>query len=323
MVKIERISVGQQGCGEGPHWDASTQSLMFVDAFNHNIHRWDERRQRETKLHISGSSPPNLTADCTSIVIPIQGQPDHYVITRGNRLSVLTWDGCGDGHSVRDVAKVDTDLGFPMRFNDGKCDPEGGLWVGTMGEESAPGVPRLGVGSVYSFGGDGGATKRSGGISVANGLAFSADKRGMFYIDTPTKKVDVFDLDIGTSQLSNRRTVYDLPANKTPGLPDGMTIDTQGRLWVALFFGQRVICLDSTTGQLVQEVAMPACNITSCTFGGADLSTLYVTSATHGLEDWQVGAQPDAGATFRVTGLGARGTPNVAWSADLKALGTV
>jgi len=297
---------------------------MFVDAYNYTIHRWDERRQKETKVHIPSSSAPSLMADCTSIVIPILGQPDHYAITRGNRLSVLAWDGCAeDGHSVRDVAHVDADLGFPMRFNDGKCDPDGGLWLGTMGEGAPPGLSRRALGSIYSFDRNGSATTRCGDISVANGLAFSADSRSMFYIDTITKKVDVFDLDIHTSQLSNRRTVYDLPANHVPGYPDGMTIDSQGRLWVGLFFGQRVICVDPTTGQLVQEVAMPACIITSCAFGGADLSTLYVTSATVCLQDWQLEAQPDAGATFRVTGLGARGTPCVPWNADLKALGTV
>ncbi|XP_037075296.1 regucalcin-like [Pollicipes pollicipes] len=325
MVKIERISVGAQRCGEGPHWLEDTQSLVYVDIVGQNILRWDERLQKETKIQIESDTPSRSPiAGFTTLVVPIQGQADTYVIARGNSLATLQWDGCSQARTVREFVRVEQDLSFPTRFNDGKCDPQGNLWAGTMGSETAPGVLAPGVGSIYSFSSrDGSATKRYGDITLSNGMAWSADGSRFFFIDTTAMSVDVFDYDMNNTAISNRRPVFDLAATRTPGLPDGMTIDTQGRLWVALFFGGTVICLDPSTGQIVDRVHMPATNITSCAFGGPSFDTLYVTSATEGLTPWQMKAQPDAGATFKVTGLGARGLPGVSWRVDHEALRTL
>jgi len=261
-------------------------------------------------------------AGWTTLVVPIQGQPETFVISRGSRLATLRWDGVSeDKYQVSDFLQVEKESPHVTRFNDGKCDPEGCLWAGTMGQETAPGVLPEGAGALYSFSSENGtATVRQPGITLSNGLGWSPDGSILYYIDTSEMKVEAFDCDLASKTLSGRRTVFCLTSTRTPGLPDGLTVDSRGRIWAALYFGGQVICIDPTTGQVAEQLHLPATNVTSCAWGGVDGSALYVTSATNGLADWQRRAQPDAGATFRVTGLGARGPKMVNWKVNMDAL---
>jgi len=141
-------------------------------------------------------------------------------------------------------------------------------------------------------------------VSISNGIAWSLDERVMYYIDTPTKQVVQFAFDRVTGQLSDKKVVFTVPEQL--GYPDGMTIDENGHLWVALWGGGRITKWDPKTGGLLQMIPFPAKNITSACFGGPTMDILYVTSAS---VDTDLSVYPEAGCVFAVTGLGVRGAP--------------
>ncbi len=175
-----------------------------------------------------------------------------------------------------------------VRMNDGKCDPAGRFWAGTMDyEESRP------IASLLVF--DGEARTVLDGVTISNGLAWAADRRTMYYIDTPTGRVDAFDYDEATGTVSHRRPVVEVEG----GHPDGMTLDDEGFLWVALWGGGAVHRYDPE-GRLAATVRLPVTNVSSCCFGGPGGATLFVTTSRHGLTPERRDAEPDAGRIFRV-----------------------
>lgn len=187
-----------------------------------------------------------------------------------------------------------------MRCNDGKCDPRGRLFVGTIGIHK-PRPP----GALYRIDPDLRVTCVVEGTGTANGLAWSSDRRTMFFIDTPTRAVSAFEYDESSGRISGRREVVRF-ADAEPGRPDGMTIDERGFLWVALYEGGAVVCCDPDSGAIVERVAVPASRTTSCAFGGSDLGELFITSGRHP-------AESESGGIF-VVRPGVRGVPAFAFA---------
>jgi len=181
------------------------------------------------------------------------------------------------------------------RLNDAKADPSGRVWAGTMNNAMERDQAIL-----YRLDHDHAVTEQIQPVSLSNGLAWSADGKRMFYIDTPTKRVDVFDFDAGApaphAPAINRRTLHEF--GQFDGSPDGMTIDTNDNLWVALWGGSRVAHIHGTTGKELGEIRVPASQVTSCTFGGDELKDFYITTALGGLSDEQKIEQPHAGGVF-------------------------
>ncbi len=186
------------------------------------------------------------------------------------------------------------------RFNDGKVDPRGRFWAGTM---STDGQQKKG--SLYCLYPDFSLRTAVTGITISNGLAWSADHKLLYYIDTPTQEVAAFDFDADTGQVSGRRTLLRIPADK--GKPDGMTIDTEGMLWVALYGGGAVTRWNPRDGKLLATIEVPARLVTSCAFAGLRMDELYITTARQGLNPQELAAHPHAGSLFRVQPA-ARGT---------------
>jgi sugar lactone lactonase YvrE len=201
-----------------------------------------------------------------------------------------------------------------IRLNDGKVAPDGFLLAGSMQLQCESGAA-----SLYSVAPDLTVTRLLTGITISNGLAWARGSRFgargsggnavasdpspesrtptpdlLFYIDTPTRRIDAFDYHAGA--ISNRRTIFQM--NDLPGGPDGMCIDSAGRLWVATWGGWSVLCIDPTSGTVVAKVSVPASNVTSCCFGGPDLGTLYITTARVGLNEQSLRDQPEAGSVF-------------------------
>ncbi len=158
------------------------------------------------------------------------------------------------------------------RFNDGKCDPVGRFVAGTMSTEGKPGC-----GALYSYSGAGRIETIQDSVSISNGLAWSADGRTLYYIDTPTREIASFAYDLETGRLGDRRVVVRVPDEW--GLPDGMDIDTDGNLWVAHWDGGAVRCWSATRGDCLAEIPTSCRCPTSCCFGGVGLETLFITSA--------------------------------------------
>ena len=193
----------------------------------------------------------------------------------------------------------------PTRFNDGKCDAWGRFWAGTMGMMGAKRA-----GALYRLDPDRTVHIMLRDIGCSNGLAWDAVGEHMYYIDSSTGCVEVFDFDGASGQISGRRVLVNFAGE---GIPDGMTIDAEGNLWVALWGGGKVVCHDAENGARLTEIELPVSQVTSCTFGGAELDVLYVTSARVGLDAQALKEQPLAGATFH-TKPGVRGLPAAAWS---------
>jgi sugar lactone lactonase YvrE len=184
-------------------------------------------------------------------------------------------------------------------MNDGKCDAQGRFWAGSMSEDEVTGAATL-----YRLDPDLTLTPVLRDVTISNGLAWSADGRTFFYADTPTQRVDAFTVtDEGT--LTDRRTVVRLPDGA--GLPDGMCIDTEGALWVALWGGHAVRRY-APTGELLAVVEVDAAQVSSCCFGGPALDTLFITTSQEGMDGAARAADPNAGRLFAAA-VGVTGTP--------------
>jgi sugar lactone lactonase YvrE len=272
--------------GEGPVWDARKERIYWVDIARHEIH--------------------SCTAD---------GQ-DHRVINTGESIGVVALHNEGKllaalqhGFAFIDLTDNSKELiGNTVeelpgnRFNDGKCDPSGRFWAGTMNRQGAKGV-----GNLYALETDGNVSLKLKGVSVSNGMAWSPDGRYFYFIDTATREVSAFDFDLASGEISNQRTVIHIPPGM--GKPDGMTIDTEGMLWVALWDGWSISRWNPFTGALLCRIMLPVARITSCTFGGKDLHDIYITSASLGLTDQQKNEQPLAGSVFVLRGTSFQGLP--------------
>ncbi|XP_019870746.2 uncharacterized protein LOC109599228 [Aethina tumida] len=285
--------------GEGPHWDAATQSLYYVDVMKKAIHKYVPSTKKHTQVVVG--------PDNTSIVIPIEGKPNKFVVTTGRKLAVVTWDGQSDKISDIEVLAEATSVG---PFNDGKCDPSGRLWAGTLGHPIDKLEVKNANGSLYSWSNNELKAHLSG-ISIANGLAWSMDKTLFYYIDSSKGYVEQFDFDVKNGKISNGKVIFTLAKHGLEGILDGMTIDTNGNLWIAVFNGSCVIQIDPRKPEtLLETIAMPVKQVTSVTFGGANLDELYVTSGSWSIDDEDLSA-PEHGATFRITGLGVKGLTGV------------
>ncbi|HVN14595.1 MAG TPA: SMP-30/gluconolactonase/LRE family protein, partial [Anaerolineales bacterium] len=178
------------------------------------------------------------------------------------------------------------------RFNDGKCDPAGRFLVGTMdNEEKEP------SGSLYSFDGKT-MTRLLTNTRISNGLTWSPDYKTFYYIDTPTHLVQAFDYDLKSGQLANSHVEIRVP--ESLGWPDGMTSDMDGNLWIAMWGGAQVTKWNPNTGQLLEQIHIPAPHSSSCAFGGRDMNELYITSARKDLSADELAKYPHSGGVFRV-----------------------
>jgi sugar lactone lactonase YvrE len=258
--------------GEGPYWDDRAEALLWVDIKQGRIHTWspsDERVRTET-----------LDAE-VSAVVPRAGAPGH-VVAAGHRVLLR------DGEDERVLAIVEEDLA-DNRFNDCKCDPQGRLWAGSMSKTHAP------TGTLYRLEPGGEIEPVIPGTTISNGLAWSPSGETMYFIDSTTQRIDAFDFDGATGEISDRRTFAEVDPNA--GLPDGMAVDAEGGIWICLF-GGAAIHRYSPEGRLEAVLRCPTTNPTSATFGGPDLRTLYVTTARHMLTDDQLATEPLAGAVL-------------------------
>jgi len=260
--------------GEGPVWDGDAGRLYFVDILARRVHCSDGRGGETRMLQVDrmvSAAAPTAVGD---LVLAVE---DGFA-----RLDPRT--GC-----VRDITTIEH-RHAGMRMNDGKCDPAGRFWAGTMALDERPDV-----GCLYRLDPDGRVHTMLQEVSISNGLDWSADGRVMYFIDSPTRAIDAFDFDAATGAIARRRTVVRIAGDD--GFPDGMTLDAEGHLWVALWGGGAVHRY-APDGTLEAIVSVPTRYVTSCAFGGSDLRTLYITSASVKLSAGERAADPSAGGVF-------------------------
>jgi sugar lactone lactonase YvrE len=272
--------------GEGPCWDKEAKLLYWVDIIENNVHIFDPLLNRNRTIPALGNP---------SAVVP---RKSGGVVLAMNR-SFYALDLQTDQPTF---LAGPPDEPTSNRFNDGKCDAMGRFWAGTMPfKGSDP------TGSVYCLDVDLTVRHMFGKVRCSNGIAWSPDNTTMYYIDTPTKQVVAFDYHLASGMITNKRVVVSIPDGE--GIPDGMTIDSEGMLWVAQWEGYKVSRWDPRDGTRLQVVPVPVARVTSCTFGGDQLDELYITTARIGLDENELVKQPHAGGVFKIK-TNVRGVEN-------------
>ncbi|MDH4454457.1 MAG: SMP-30/gluconolactonase/LRE family protein [Verrucomicrobiota bacterium] len=282
MVKPEPISNHVSIWGEGPIWHQ--ERLLYVDIESHKIIAFTPATGEEKIWNV--------------------GQRVGTVVPRAQ--GGLVWAGDDGFFFLNEDTGVSTPIANPEpdladnRFNDGKCDPAGRFWAGTIHLKKQPSA------ALYCLHTDLRVEKKFSPVTNSNGIIWSRDGGTMFYIDTPSKKIRAFDFDTATSAITNERVIWDTSADTS--VPDGMTIDNQDRLWIAFCHGAKVVCFDPATKTVEQQIDFPCIETTACAFGGPDLQDLYITTGLKpGLEE------PLAGRLF-VCRPGATGVPSSAFA---------
>lgn len=276
-TQAEPILECKASLGEGALWDRRSGHFYWVDILERKVHVFDPR-SGENKTHEVGEM-------VGTVVVRASGG---LLLALVSGMATLDLES----GSVEYVLKVEHER-EDLRFNDGKCDPAGRLWVGTMALDPADGPEAA---SLFVVEPNLEIRKVLGGVTVSNGIVWSSDRKTMYYIDTLLEEVTAFDYDLDSGTIDNRRTAVKIDPEY--GLPDGMAIDSRDRLWVAMWGGGRILHLDPEKGEIVDHLMVEgAKNTTACAFGGENLDELYITTAANGTDGDP--EQPLAGALFR------------------------
>ena len=287
-MKSELLLDSKATLGEGPAWDAATQTLYWVDILGKRIHTWKDGRDDFLQLdEYVGCVAPRRDGGLVAALRASFVTIERDVVRSGTPQLQAGWNPAPQ----KQIARVDEPTS--NRFNDGKCDPAGRLLAGSMdmGETNPSG-------NLYSLESGKPPRKLLSEVTISNGLAWSPDHKIFYYIDTPTRQVRAYDYDVDTGTLSNPRVAVDVPASM--GWPDGMTSDMDGKLWVALWGGAKVARWNPLNGQLEAEVSVPALQTSSCVFGGPRRDVLYVTSARVGMDESALAKYPLSGGLFKI-----------------------
>jgi sugar lactone lactonase YvrE len=284
ITEAQQIIRAQATLGEGAIWNPLDQKLYWVDILGCMLHIYDPE---------TGHGRTFPTGDYVGTVVPETKETVLLALQTGiHRMDTNTGV----------LTLLNNPLpGAPVRFNDGKCDPSGRFWVGTLYMDGTRGSSKL-----YRFDPDRSIHEMLHEISISNGIVWSADKKTMYYTDTPTSCVEAFDFDDETGKISNPRIILRIP--EEDGFPDGMTIDSEDNLWIGMWGGGSVNCYDPKAGTLLQQIKVPAPHTTSCAFGGPEFKTLFITTARAEMDEETLTKFPQSGDVFMAQ-PGASGVP--------------
>lgn len=280
--------------GEGPSWDMENHLLYWVDIPNAKIFVYNPYTNHNRVI--------NLSNHFSSIGSVAPRKSGGLIFTPDRKIAALDLRT----EQVTILAEVEYDLPG-NRFNDGKCDPAGRFLAGTMKNEP-DGEPG---GSLYIMEPDFTVRKLLDGLHISNGLGWSPDYTRFYLADSASKTILAFDYDLENGELSSQRSAFTLPPGM--GVADGLTVDTEGMIWLAMWDGAQITRWNPNTGQYLDIYRFPAKRTSCCVFGGADLDELYVTSAAIGLEEKDHQIYPYNGALMRLRTM-YRGMPSFAFA---------
>jgi len=273
-LQAELLLDARARLGEGPVWDAAEGCLWWVDILGESVHRTDPGSGRDRVFTVGQMIGAAALRASGGLVLAVQ-----------------------EGFLAMDASTGDLEMLAPVekdnpvtRMNDGKVDPTGRFWAGTTAIDHRPGA-----GTLYRLDPDHGVTPALTQVTISNGLDWSVDGRTMYYIDTPTRRVDRFRFEASTGTISDRQPAVSIRAEA--GDPDGMTVDAEGFLWVALWGGWGVERY-APDGRLDRRVEVPVAQASSCAFGGPDLDLLFITTARKDFPPEGFPDQPNAGSLF-------------------------
>ncbi|HEY9889787.1 MAG TPA: SMP-30/gluconolactonase/LRE family protein [Candidatus Obscuribacterales bacterium] len=284
QLKPRNVFAARARLGEGPLWNHQRQVLHWVDIYNRRVHTFDPATGTDTFIEVDTVVSGLFLVNDTQLII---AQEDGL-----SRLDLVT---------EQTVPLVAVEADKPdNRLNDVKCDRQGRLWIGTMNNHEQPAA------ALYRYDPDGSLRVMETGLSIANGLGWSPDETTFYLTDTPRHVIYAYRFDGVTGTLSDRRTLIDLAHESF--YPDGLTVDATGCIWSAMWNGGCVIRF-APNGQELLRVPLPVPLVTSCTFGGADLTDLYITTASAGLSQAELKQHYAAGDVFCVS-TPVRGLPS-------------
>ena len=272
QATLELVADARATLGEGPVWDDARGVLWWVDVSAGLVHRFGP------------SSGADLPRDAGSAVGAVALRHDRTLVA-------ALVDGIAaldpDSGRLEMLVRFDSD-GGRIRSNDGKCDPAGRLWVGRMALDETPGA-----GSLLRVDADRSVSTHLTGLAIPNGLGWSPDGRTMYFIDSTWHEVRAYPYEPAAGTMGEGRALVRFPDDGS--VPDGMTVDEEGHLWIARWGGS---CIEriAPDGSVGERIALPVTRVTSCTFGGTDLGDLYVTTAGRDADPVR---EPLAGGLFR------------------------
>ena len=289
-VEVVCVSEVRSLLGEGPVWSPRDNALYWVDIFTPSVHRHDAATGVDTETPLG---------TMVSLVVP-KASGGLLVATPGGVMAL-------DLSTRRLTSFCHPEAGRAnVRYNDGKCDRRGRLWVGSMDMGAA-----ANRGHLFCIEANGSWKQADTGFTVPNGIGWSPDNKTMYVTDTYRQTIYQYDFDLASGTIGNRRPLITIAASD--GKPDGLTVDDQGCLWVALWDAWQIARF-SPKGQLMQRIRVPVPRPTSCCFGGDNLDTLYVTSASLRLSEAQLATAPLSGSLFSIQLKDARGLPEPAFA---------
>lgn len=263
--------------GEGAIWNYKTKELYWIDIEGKSLNIYNPK----TNINKVLETPSRVGT----------------VVPKNNKEALVALE---DGIYNIDLETGSTSMFLSMeealkdrRLNDGKCDPSGRFWVGSMHFNQTKGEAKL-----FCITNEPKIETKIDSVTISNGIVWTADKKTMYYIDTPTSQIKAYDFNNETGAISNGRVAVEIP--KDLGFPDGMTIDEEDMVWVGMWNGNAVIRFNPKTGKVLQRIEVPAHNITSCAFGGDKLDTLYITSARVDMTEEELKKYPLSGSIFKV-----------------------
>jgi sugar lactone lactonase YvrE len=263
--------------GEGPYWRPEDDALLWVDIPRAQLHM----------TRVQFGETITIELDEVSAAFPAVGGG---ILTAGGHRLTLRAARPGEGWAGRTIAEAPATDG--VRFNDASVDPAGRVWVGSMHtDEKEP------FGTLYRLDTGGALTPVVKGVTVSNGIGWSPDGTRMYYNDSPMRRIEMFDYDQATGQAFQRRMFADL--SRADGFPDGLTVDADGHVWVAMFAGGTLRRF-TPAGHQDAVLPLPVSQPTSCAFGGPGLADLFVTTAYRDLSEAQRAAEPLAGRLLRL-----------------------
>jgi sugar lactone lactonase YvrE len=263
--------------GNGAFWNHETGELMWVDVTGKILNFYNPRTGNNKEMFIGQMIGAAVPAESGYVTAALQNGIYQIDPLTGTKKLI--------------AAPEDT---IPAnRFNNAKCDPAGRFWAGTTNLDM-----KQGRGALYRLDSDSTVHKMIENVSISNGIVWSADNTKMFYIDSPTQKVIVYDYNNQTGEISKGKVAVEIPPET--GLPSGMTIDANNNLWIAMYGAAAVTCWNPETGELLREIKVQAKNVTSCAFGDEDLGTLYITTARQETGNEELKKYPNAGGVFKI-----------------------
>ncbi len=274
-MKASNFYPSQCVLAEGPLWHKERNSCFWVDIERGILYEYGWKNQEVKTWSFDHR-----------VTMVIQAENNQVILALDRRIARF------DLETEKLEKIVDLEKELPgNRCNDGACDSQGRIWVGTMALDT-----KEGAASLYCVEKDLSVTKKISGVTISNGLAWSSDDRTFYYIDTPTKKVQAYHFDKITGQITLDRTAVEIPEDM--GSPDGMAIDEEGMLWIAHYGGSGVYRWNPGTGEFLEKIEVPAPHVTSCAFVGENLDQLLITTARENMSEEELLQYPESGDVF-------------------------